>query len=404
MQARLLNYSYQQDLNNLMSDIGVDRYGVKLMCPKGVLRIIHLSGVSSFAANIVKQEILSLGGDLAIPREALFKNKLIDCILIATESQIEKLEKKLCIQPYSLKQIGLLIKEALCNFKRETFSLDTPQQTLHINRPFIMGILNVTPDSFSGDGLIKMQSARCKLQDIIVRRVEEMVHQGADIIDVGGESTRPQAKPVSVKEEIERVMPSIKIIRKKYPKVPISIDTHKAQVAKRAIEEGACIVNDITALKHRDMARIVSRSKVGVVLMHMKGNPRTMQKKPFYRDVLKEIYGFLNEAIQRALSFGIDRKRIIVDIGIGFGKRLEDNLRLIKYLYEFRSLGMPVLIGVSRKSFIGKVLKKDNTRQRLAGTLTSLVISILHGAKILRVHDIGQTKEAIQLAQAIMSQ
>jgi len=414
-----------------MHNIGVDRYGIDIMRPKAVFRVVYLSGISSFSANIVKQEILSLGGDLALPKEALFKKKLIDCVLIATEAQIGKLIKKLKIQPYFLIQIGSLIKESLADFSREKFVIDTPRYTLNINKPLVMGILNITPDSFSGDGLLghkvnprlrsgqarssrkssrkissrgRSRRGRQSHKDLILQRVEQMVKEGADLIDVGGESTRPGTKPVSSREELRRVMPAIKIITKRYPGIPVSIDTYKPEVARCAIDEGACIVNDITALKSQEMAKLLARRKVGVVLMHMKGKPQTMQRNPFYKDVLGEIYGFLNGAIKKALYFGIDKKRVIIDVGIGFGKRLEDNLKLIKYLYEFRTLGRPILIGVSRKSFIGKVLKKDNPQERLAGTLASLVVSIMNGAKILRVHDIGQAKESVKLADAILSQ
>ncbi|MFC1514427.1 dihydropteroate synthase [Candidatus Omnitrophota bacterium] len=417
MQARLLNHSYQQDVDTLMKRIGVDDYGVRIMRSKSLLRIIYLRGVSSFSANVLKQETLSLGADVALPRRALFQDRPTECILFATDSQIEKLLKKLKVQPHSLKEIGALIRQSLVNFRRDNFILKTPGHTLHINKPLVMGILNLTPDSFSGDGLIRPQAAglpaAClparqgrqgfKLQDILLKRVTEMVKDGADLIDVGGESTRPGSRAVSEKEELERIVPAVKMIRKRFSRMPISIDTRKPKVARAAVGEGACIINDVTALKDPAMARLAAAKKTGVVLMHMKGSPRTMQKKPSYRDTVKEVYDFLDAAVNRAQAAGIDRDRIIVDVGIGFGKRLSDNLTLIKHLYEFKALGRPILIGTSRKSFIGSVLKQRDPGQRLAGSLASLVISVLNGAKILRVHDLVQARQAITMADSILS-
>lgn len=405
MQARLLNHSYQQDTKRLMQSIGVDYYGLKIMQPKGFLRVIYLSRISSFSANILKQELLSLGAELAIPREALLKERSVDCLLFGSDSQITKLLKKLEVQPSGLRQIGCLIKESIDNFKKESYLLKTPCHTIKMIRPLVMGILNVTPDSFSHDGLlrdVKLKGKKLELKEIVLRRTEEMIKEGVDLIDVGGQSSRPGSVPVSIHQELQRAIPAIKIIKKNYPKVPLSIDTYRPQVAMQAIEEGASIVNDITALASTKMAKIVARKKVGVVLMHMKGKPCSMQRNPFYKDVLKEIYEFLSKAIKRAARFGIDKEKIIIDVGIGFGKRLEDNMQLVKYLYEFKSLGRPILIGLSRKSFIGTLLQKDNPSQRLSGTLAGLVLSILNGAKILRVHDVKEAKEAIKFTYPVL--
>ncbi|MBN2120181.1 MAG: dihydropteroate synthase [Candidatus Omnitrophica bacterium] len=403
MQARLLNQSHQQNLGDLMHDIGVDKYGIRIMQPKANLRVIYLDNIASFSANILKQETLSLGADLAIPREALFTKKPVQCLLFATDSQIDKLLKKIKKQPYSLRELGSLIKECLENSKRRKFLIQARERKLTINKPLIMGILNVTSDSFSGDGLLKAQDKKLAIKDLVLKRADEMIREGADWIDVGGESTRPGAKPLKLKDELARAIPAIKTIKKYFPKIPISIDTYKPDVAKEALEEGACIVNDITALRSDRLAKTVARKKAAVILMHMKATPLTMQQKPFYNDVLAEIYGFLDKAIRRAASFGIEKEKTIIDVGIGFGKRLEDNLRLMRYLYEFKSLGRPILIGTSRKSFIGQLLNKANPQDRLIGTITSIAIGIINGAKILRVHDIRQAKEAVKIADSIMS-
>ncbi len=389
-----------------MHSLGVERHGIKIMSPKTKLRVIHLSRISSFSANILKQQILSLGGDLALPREALVKRTLINSILFATDSQIERLLRKIRHQSSSLRNIGSLIRKVLDNFQREKFILKTTKRALVVSKPVIMGIINVTPDSFSGDGLLtnsKVSFSSLNFNQIIKKKVEEIVKKGVDLIDIGGESTRPGAKPIKAKEELKRILPVIKFIKRKYPKILLSVDTYKPQVAKLALKEGAEIVNDITGLRNPKMMEVVKKEKAAVVIMHMKGRPLTMQKNPFYKDVIEEIYNFLAEATEKALKFGIEKERIIIDVGIGFGKRLEDNLKLIKYLYQFKSLGYPILIGTSRKSFIGKVLKKENPQERILGTVISLVISIINGAKILRVHDISQAQEAIKLTQTIFS-
>ncbi len=403
MQARLLNRPFCEDINKLMHDIGVDKSGIKIMSPKGRYRLIYLEKIPSFSANILKQESLSAGADVALPKEALIKKKLIDCILIASDAQIGRITKKLKNQPYSLNRIGSLITGTIKKFEKSRFSIVTVSHKININRPLIMGVLNLTPDSFSGDGILKEIISRDRKKSLIAERIEKIVEEGADIIDIGGESTRPGAKTVSVEEELHRVMPALEIIKKNFPQVPVSIDTYKPQVANAAISNGACIVNDITGLKNRQMAELVSKKKAGIVIMHMKGTPRTMQRSPAYSDVIKEVYDFLSNRVSKALNFGIPRNRVIIDVGIGFGKRAEDNLKLIKYLYQFRSLGVPILIGTSRKSFIGKVLKEKDPQKRLSGTVASLVASIINGAKIIRVHDVKAAKQAVNLTKAIFS-
>ena len=266
---------------------------------------------------------------------------------------------------------------------------------LSLDRALIMGVLNVTPDSFSDGGLyLRTEDA--------VRRAEEMAQEGADIIDIGGESSRPGAEPVPLEEELRRVIPVVREVARRLP-VPISVDTYKAEVARRALEEGASIVNDISALRFDpDMADVVAEREAPVVLMHMKGTPRDMQRNPYYEDVLGEVEGFLRERKEAAVGMGIPEENIILDPGIGFGKRVQDNLQLLKNLDRLVALGSPVLVGTSRKSFIGAVLDLP-VEERLEGTLATLVLAVAKGAKILRVHDVKPAVRAVRMAEAILT-
>jgi len=260
-------------------------------------------------------------------------------------------------------------------------------------RTLIMGILNVTPDSFSDGGRF------FKLKDAL-SHAKQMAADGADIIDVGGESTRPGSEPVPLEEELRRVIPVIKAIRQEID-TPISIDTYKAEVAEQALEAGANLVNDISALRFDDrMKAVVAKYEVPVVLMHMRGTPQTMQQNPTYEDPVKEIIAFLHERIEVATAAGISREKIIIDPGIGFGKLGRHNLEILKRLAEFRVLGRPILVGTSRKAFIGQILKTD-VSQRLEGTIASVIISVMNGADIVRVHDVKPVKRAIGIADAI---
>lgn len=262
------------------------------------------------------------------------------------------------------------------------------------NRPLIMGILNVTPDSFfDGGKYVNTESA--------IKRGLEMIEEGADIIDVGGESTRPFSEPVSTEDELKRVIPVIEGIRSRSD-ILISIDTYKARVAYEAIHAGADMVNDISGLGFdNEMAETIAKSDAFVVIMHIKGTPQNMQINPAYMDVIGEIKAYFKERIGFALSSGIKREKIIVDPGIGFGKRVEDNLRIIKELHRFKELGAPVLIGTSMKSFIGHVTDSP-LLERVEGTLASIAISVWNGADIVRVHDVKKALKVIKFVDAVM--
>jgi len=262
------------------------------------------------------------------------------------------------------------------------------------DRTHIMGVINVTPDSFYDGG--KFLNG-----DKAIKRAWEMVEEGADIVDIGGESTRPGAGSISEEEELKRVIPVIeKLVTKDFP-IPISIDTYKARVAQEAVSAGASLVNDISGLKFDSgMARTVAKAGVSVVLMHTRGKPADMQKNVSYDSLFGEIIDYLKESIALAEAQGVSSDAIIVDPGIGFGKSPEDNLRIIKGLSAFKVLGKPVLVGPSRKSFIGKVLDCE-PEDRLEGSLAASVIAVMNGADILRVHDVKATKKAAMVADAI---
>lgn len=267
---------------------------------------------------------------------------------------------------------------------------------LEAERPLLMGVVNVTPDSFSDGGLYFTPERA-------IVHAKDLEKAGADIVDIGGESSRPSSQPISLEEELRRVVPVIKAIAPKL-KIPISIDTYKAKVAQAAIEAGAKIVNDISALRFdEDMAKVVADYKTPVVLMHMKGTPKDMQINPYYKNVLQEVYDFLAERIDYALTQGIDKVQIAIDPGIGFGKRLEDNLRLIKHLSFFKTLGRPILLGPSRKTFIGKVLDIEVPAQRDVGTLGVVALATLLGVDIIRVHAVKEARQIIKIIKTIMS-
>jgi len=283
--------------------------------------------------------------------------------------------------------------------------IDTRVKALDMSKKVhLMGVVNVTPDSFSDGGKYNVAGSA-------LRRIEELVDEGADIIDIGGESTRPGSVPVGLNEELSRVIPVIKEAVKILPDVVLSVDTTKSDIAKAAIEEGACIVNDISALGFdEDMIKVVSYYKVPVILMHMKGAPRTMQANPQYKDVVSDVKEFLKKRALSAERGGVDRKNILIDPGIGFGKTVKHNLELLRSLDKFGDLGYPVVIGTSRKSFIGKVLGGERVREdilpvyeRQEGTLVSCLWSFVRGANILRVHDVRPVKRILRLWKAIES-
>ena len=257
-----------------------------------------------------------------------------------------------------------------------------------------MGIVNVTPDSFSDGG-------QYFAPDDAVVHALRLVDDGADFIDVGGESTRPGAQPVSAREELDRLLPVLRPLRKKSGAF-ISIDTYKSEVARVCLHEGADMINDISGL-HFDpkLAGVVARAKAACVVMHIKGKPRTMQRKPVYQDLMGEISAWLADSMSRAVDAGIFQEQVVVDPGIGFGKSAEDNFTILRRLRELKSLGQPILVGPSRKSFIGATLNLP-VQERLAGSIAASVLAVAHGASILRVHDVRAVRQAVMVAERVL--
>lgn len=264
---------------------------------------------------------------------------------------------------------------------------------LKLNRPHVMGIVNVTPDSFSDGGkYTSTQAAVCHALTLIA--------EGADILDIGGESTRPGAAPVSLDEEISRVIPVIEAL-KGVSTVPLSIDTYKPEVMRQAIAAGADMVNDVLALQEPGALDVLAKSHVGICLMHMQGNPMTMQMSPHYEDVVIEVGQFLADRLQVCLSHGVAKNRIVLDPGFGFGKTREHNISLIQQLEKLHSIGLPLLVGLSRKSVLGAIAGGDEN-QRLYASIAASVISAMKGAKIVRVHDVKATVDALKVVAAIL--
>ena len=404
---RILQIDHSKDLKQIMQEIRVDSCGINIMLPKGISHLIRLDSISNIAANILKQEMLSLGGEVAVSRHALTgRLKRTDCLLMGNLSQINRLNDKLKKQPFGLDKLGDDLSKGLANYQRDNFSVDLGGYRLALGRrTYIMGIVNLTPDSFSGDGLYRgscfLPAGRQGVPRVsyVIDFVEKMVEDGADIIDVGGESSRPGARSIPIKEELDRTIPAIKALAKKI-KVPISIDTHKPEVARQALDNGAAMVNDIAGLRNPKMIKFIAKYRAGVVIMHMKGNPRTMQKNPVYASLMDEIREYLDKAINTAIDAGIDREKIILDPGIGFGKTLEHNLEILKNLRELKVLGRPILVGPSRKAFIGKILNVG-PQERIFGTVSSCILAVKNGANIVRVHDVKEVKQALKVLDAI---
>ena len=394
---RYLHLTSEKEALDALKKADVDPYGIQAMLPKMFHLNIVLEGIECRVANIIKQEMLSLGGDAAVARGTVACSiARSDVILMGTLKQIQRFTEKISAQPFGLSVISDRLREILNNVFAETFPLRTCRREMTLGeRTLIMGILNVTPDSFSDGG-------RFSSPEEAVEEGIRMAEEGADILDVGGESTRPGSDPVSPEEEMRRVIPVIQGIASRI-NLPLSIDTMKAAVAREALAAGAEIVNDVSAMGFDEaMAKVVADAGAAVVLMHMKGVPKSMQAGDLaYGSLRGEIIAYLKERIEQAKEAGIDPAQIVVDPGIGFGKTTEDNMRLIKYLREFRVLGRPILVGASRKSFIGRVTGGEPA-ERDEGTAAAVTAAILNGGQIVRVHDVAKMKKVVTMADALL--
>ncbi|MGB9794098.1 dihydropteroate synthase [Caldisericum exile] len=394
MILRKIDFSY---LENELENVKVDRAVFSLFKEKSQILLFKIYNLDARGANILKQEFLSAGGDVAISREvASFRTEKSDAILIGTKRVYKRIIEKLSYMPYfGLKDVRMSLEKYLENTPLPIFEIRGKTFDFNSDK-FVMGILNVTPDSFSDGGkFLNVEDA--------LKHAEKMVAEGVDIVDVGGESTRPYSESVSVDEELRRVIPVIEAIRKEFPSIPISIDTYKSKVAEESINVGADIINDISGLRFDPlMIDVAKRYNVPVITMHIKGTPKDMQRNPHYDDLMKELLEYFEERINFLSSFGIDK--IIIDPGIGFGKTKEHNLEILNKLHEFTIFNKPILVGLSRKSFIGFTLDNRPVDDRLYGTLASNMFSLIKGASILRVHDVLPHKDMIRMYRAIISE
>jgi dihydropteroate synthase len=385
----------QYALKSEMRRIQVHDRGIKIMLPKAQFRTVKIKDLPVTQANIIKQDMLSFGGDAATAMGTINHSiKKTDILIFGTLQQFKNLTSKLKHQYFGLKNIAGRIDEALGDNDRTPKPMKIGGKTFDFNkRTYIMGILNVTPDSFSDGGkYINFNDA--------VAHGRKMIEDGADIIDVGGESTRPGATPVSAAEEIKRVIPVIKELAKVKGAV-ISIDTTKSPVAEAAIKAGASMINDVSALRFdKKIAKVAARHNAALVLMHMLGNPRVMQENPVYGDLISDIISCLQNSVSIAIKGGVRQNRIIVDPGFGFGKIVEHNLEILRRLKELKALGSPVMIGTSRKSTIGKVLGLPPDK-RLEGTAATVTAAIAGGANFVRVHDVEEMSRVAKMADSI---
>lgn len=390
--AHLVDISSADDLRRHLSGIDVPSGQWDEIVEKFLFSTIKLEGVDTRAANILKSIVETLGAGIAMSTEAReFTVRETDVLLSGSRHTLRLLAARLKNEPYGLEGIGGEIEACGIN---DTQIMSWGDRQLDFSRKtYVMGILNVTPDSF-------FPSSRAATVKDAMKAAKEMIEAGVDIIDIGGESTRPGSEPVPDDEEIRRVVPAIQALRAE-SNVMISVDTRKADVAERALDAGADIVNDISGLRHNEeLARLVARRKVPIVLMHMRGTPKTMQKSPYYKNTISEILRELQPSITAALSAGIAPEMIIVDPGIGFGKRMQDNLRIIKELASLKSLHFPILVGLSRKGFIGEILDRP-VEKRLIGTVTANTLAILNGANIIRVHDVADAVEMVTIIESV---
>ncbi|PKN33341.1 MAG: dihydropteroate synthase [Deltaproteobacteria bacterium HGW-Deltaproteobacteria-19] len=396
MHPRVLHCPTTADARDILRRVGSDPWGVEAMLPKMTGLAVLLEKMPCRDANILKQEMLSVGGDAAVARGTVACSLLsTDVVLMGTVKQLRRFAAKMAFQPFGLKALAEGIPALLERHFRDRYVLKagTWEMTLG-ERTLVMGILNVTPDSFSDGG-------RCLEPDAAVARALEMIDEGADLVDVGGESTRPGSEPVVLKEELRRVIPVIEALARQLP-VPLSVDTAKAEVARRAVAAGAAVVNDVSAMTFdRDMAGVVAETGAAVSLMHIRGVPRDMQSAYVpYDSVPGDMIDFLRGRMVAAAAAGIPEERILVDPGFGFGKSDRDNWRILHHLEEFRSLGRPVLVGVSRKASIGR-MTGDPPTERLPGTAAAVTAAILNGAAMIRVHDVKAMKKVAAVADAI---
>lgn len=407
MNGRLVQIRSDEMLIEEMKRIGPEPAGLEIMRPKGRFAVIRLEGITCAAANILKQEMLSRGGEVVISNMVyrLQDRTPTNVLVMGTHAQFGELIDKLRIQPLKT------LQSVAAELGRLLACIDgPPARSMKIGgrifnwdeRTYVMGIVNVTPDSFSGDGL-EHDLER------VVAQARRFAESGANLLDIGGESTRPGSAPVSVEEELSRVIPAIRRLKQEVS-IPLSIDTSRAEVAEAALNEGAALINDVWGLKKDPRLKdVVGRAQAPVVLMHNRMESGNVDSSTLagghyrnvrYDDLMADICHDLREAIDSALAAGIPAELIIVDPGIGFAKTPEQNLHVMRRLGELKSLGYPILLGTSRKSFLGHVLQRP-PQERIWGTAASVALGIAGGANIIRVHDVDEMTQVARIADAI---
>lgn len=377
MQIELLSNSI--DIKKYLRDINVDSGGVEILASKANINIIYIRDLHVGAANILKQDALSVGADLAVPRGTVIAKELyVDCILIASDKHLKLLKSKELSQPFGLKEVAHSLKEIL--------SIKKPANVE------VMGVINANNDSFFSSSRFMGNEA--------IKTIEKMIEEGAAIIDIGGVSSAPHSIYVGVDEEMQRVKPILDVIQeqKLYDKVKFSIDSFEPKVISYALDSGFKIINDITGLANSEVCRLCASYEASAVIMHMQKEPKTMQDNPTYEHILSDIYSFFEERIEFAQSYGV--KDIILDVGVGFGKTLEHNLLLIKHQEHFLRLNKKLLVGASRKSMIDKI-SPSLVKDRLGGTLALHLEAVKNGASIVRVHDVAEHTQALRVYQAL---
>jgi len=368
------------DKKSVLKALGVESGGVGIMAKKMELFYFYIKDLKTPAANILKQDALSIGADLAVPSGVILCEKpMYDCILIGSRKHMEILSKKELAQPFGLKTVAKELKKFMAIKSHSTQ---------------IMGIINANEDSF-------FKGSRFQKEDAITQ-IKKMIAQGADIVDIGAVSSRPNAEVVSVSVELERMKPICDAIasEKLYEHATFSVDSYTSSVVEYALKSGFTLINDITGASDEAIIKLAVKYDAKLCIMHMQGTPQTMQKDPCYEDVMVEVSTFFEERIAKCEALGMDRKNVILDVGIGFGKTLEHNITLIKNMAHFKLFGCKVLVGASRKSMIDKIISTP-TDERLAGTLALHLKAVENGASIVRCHDVMEHTQALAVAEAL---
>ena len=383
-------------LGNALASINVHPESIPIFEHKAEIIPFKLLQVRTPAANILKQEMLAAGGDAAVPVGAVINaERYVDVLLLGTKKHYKLLLKKLEQMTYfGLKQIAEEISAALGENK--VFTTLADGRVLTYDKMCVMGILNITPDSFYA-------GSRVPMLDSVIERAGKMLADGADILDIGGESTRPGSDSVDGGEERRRVLPVIEALRKAYPDAVLSVDTYRADTAEAALFAGADIINDISAMEADSaMLSVAVRTKAPIILMHMRGTPKNMQQNCQYSNVVEEVAAYLAQRAQLLREQGVGADKIILDAGIGFAKDVEQNLLLMRDLHSLTSFGYPVLLAASRKSTIGAVLGGVPAEERMEGTVATSLQAVYAGAHMIRVHDVKENLRAVRMLEAIL--